>query len=43
LVKQTEQGVVITVPAADRQAIDTLVKLELDQSAMDLAPVAMKP
>jgi alpha-L-fucosidase len=42
-VKQTEQGVVITVPAGDRQAVDTLVKLELDGSAMDLAPVALNP
>jgi alpha-L-fucosidase len=42
-VKQTEQGVVITVPASDRQAVDTLVKLELDGSAMDIAPVAVNP
>ena len=42
-VKQTEQGVVITVPARARQKIDTLVKLELDGSAMDLAPVTLNP
>jgi alpha-L-fucosidase len=42
-VKQTDQGVVVTVPAGDRRKIDTLVKLELDGSAMDLAPVATKP
>jgi len=42
-VKQTEQGVVITVPAGDRQKIDTLVKLELEGSAMDIAPVALNP
>jgi len=41
--RQSEQGVVITVPASDRQAVDTLVKLELDGSAMDLPAVTANP
>jgi alpha-L-fucosidase len=39
--KQNAQRVVIAVPSAERQQIDTLVKLELDGSAMDLAPLAV--
>ena len=39
--KQTADGIVLTVPPQDRQAIDTIVKLELDGSALDLAPVAV--
>lgn len=40
-VQQTAEGIAVSVPAADRQPIDTIVELELDQSAMDLAPVAV--
>jgi alpha-L-fucosidase len=39
--KQTDEGIVLSVPASDQQPIDTLVKLKLDGSAMDLAPVSM--
>ncbi|MCX8038201.1 MAG: alpha-L-fucosidase [Candidatus Sumerlaeia bacterium] len=39
-VKQTRDGIEISVPENDRQDIDTIVVLELDGSAMDLAPVA---
>ncbi len=39
--KQTDEGIVLSVPVGDRQPIDTLVKLELDGSAMDLAPVGV--
>jgi len=42
-VKQAAGRVVVTIPASDRQAIDTLVKLELDGSAMDLKPLAVNP
>ena len=40
-VKQTAGRLVIAVPTSDRQAVDTIVKLELDGSAMDLAPVPL--
>ena len=39
--KQTPEGITVTVPTQDRQAIDTLVKLQLDGSALDLEPVAL--
>jgi alpha-L-fucosidase len=39
-VKQTEAGLTIAVAPADRQEIDTIVKLQLDGSAMDIAPLA---
>jgi alpha-L-fucosidase len=39
--KQTDEGIVLSVPASDRQPIDTLVKLDLDGSAMSLAPVSL--
>jgi len=42
-VKQTADAVVVTIPASSRKEIDTLVKLELDGSAMDLKPVAATP
>jgi alpha-L-fucosidase len=38
---QSTDGIVLAVGPQDRQAIDTLVKLEIDGSAMDLAPIAM--
>jgi alpha-L-fucosidase len=39
-VKQTDGGVEISVPAADRQEIDTLVALELDGPAFDAGIVS---
>ncbi len=39
IVKQTDAGMDVTVPAAQRDAIDTIVKLELDAPAKDI-PVA---
>jgi alpha-L-fucosidase len=36
-VRQTEAGIEISVPQNRRQAIDTIVKLELDRSALELA------
>ena len=38
-VRQTATGLEISVPESDRQPIDTVVALELDRSALDLAPV----
>ena len=38
---QTAEGISLTVLPRDRQPIDTLVKLELDGSAMDIAPLAL--
>ncbi|MBE7504077.1 MAG: alpha-L-fucosidase [Verrucomicrobiales bacterium] len=38
-VQQRPDGVVLSVPAADRDAIATILQLELDGSAMDLAPL----
>lgn len=40
-VKQDDQGVTVTVPAAARQEIVTVVKLELDGPAFDIEPIAM--
>ncbi len=40
-VKQTEAGIEITVPKSDRQEIDTIVALELDKPAIDIAPIAV--
>ncbi|MCX6997002.1 MAG: alpha-L-fucosidase [Kiritimatiellaeota bacterium] len=40
-VKQTEAGVEVSVPAANRQPMDTIVALELDQPALDLAPLSL--
>ena len=40
-VQQTEAGVEISVPAASRQELDTIVVLELDQPAMGIAPVSV--
>ena len=38
-VEQTEAGVTVSVPASDRQEIDTLVKVELAGSAMAIEPI----
>jgi alpha-L-fucosidase len=40
-VKQNEEGIVISVPASDRQSIDTLVQMKLDGSAVNLAPLSV--
>jgi alpha-L-fucosidase len=40
-VTQTAAGVEISIPKADRQQIDTLVALELDRPAMEIAPIAV--
>jgi hypothetical protein len=40
-VKQTDAGVTISVPAADRQEIDTIIKLELDGPALEIAPLKL--
>jgi alpha-L-fucosidase len=40
-VQQTETGVEISVPAASRQEIDTIVALELDKPAMEIAPISV--
>jgi alpha-L-fucosidase len=42
-VGQTRDALTIEVPPADRRAIDTLVRLELDGSALGLPPVALPP
>jgi len=40
-VKQDQNAITIRVPPADRQEIDTIVKLELDGPALDLKPVSL--
>jgi alpha-L-fucosidase len=40
---QSERGIELSVPAGASDAIDTIVKLELDQSIADLKPVAVGP
>jgi alpha-L-fucosidase len=40
-VKQTNAGLEISVPKADRQEIDTIVALELDRSAIEIAPISL--
>jgi alpha-L-fucosidase len=40
-VKQTNEGIAIRVPPSDRKEIDTIVKLELDGPALEIAPVAL--
>ncbi len=40
-VSQTDDGVEISVPKADRRAIDTIVVLHLDKPAIDIAPIAV--
>ncbi|MEI6779483.1 MAG: alpha-L-fucosidase [Verrucomicrobiota bacterium] len=39
--QQTAEGIVVIVSPQARQAIDTIVKLELDGSAMDLEPISL--
>ena len=39
-VKQEAEGITVTVAQSDRQELDTLVRLELDGPATELAPVA---
>ncbi len=40
-VRQTPEGIEIHVPARDRQEIDTIVKLTLDGSAIEIEPIAI--
>ena len=40
-VNQTEAGIEISVPAASRQEIDTIVALELDKPAMEISPISI--
>jgi len=37
--KQDDKGITLSVPAANRQEIDTIVVLDLDSPAIDIAPV----
>jgi len=39
--KQTTDGIVMTVPPRARQPIDTLVKLKLDGPALDIQPISL--
>jgi len=41
VVKQTVDGIEIVVPKSGRQEIDTIVVLELDKPAIEIAPVAV--
>jgi alpha-L-fucosidase len=43
VVKQTEDGIEVSVPTADRDTIDTIVKLELDAPAKDIPVVRTGP
>ncbi len=40
-VSQTAAGLEITIPKSDRQKIDTIVMLQLDKPAIDVAPIAV--
>ena len=40
-VNQTEAGIEISVPAASRQEIDTIVALEIDKPAMEISPISV--
>ncbi len=40
-IRQTDRAVEVTLPAKDRQEIDTIIALELDRPASVLAPLAM--
>ena len=42
-VVQTRDAITVAVPPADRQPIDTLVRLELDGPALDLAAIDLPP
>ena len=39
-IKQTDRGIEVTLPAGDRQQIDTIIALELDRPASTIAPLA---
>lgn len=39
--KQTDAGITLTVPAASQDPIDTLIALDIDKPAMELAPVKL--
>ena len=39
-IKQTDDVIEVTLPASDRQEIDTVIVLELDRPASDIAPLA---
>ena len=39
--QQTDGGITLTVPAANHAAIDTLIALDLDKPALEIAPVAV--
>jgi alpha-L-fucosidase len=41
-IQQKESGITLTVPVAHRQAIDTIVKLELDGPAADIEPAGVE-
>ena len=40
-VQQTDTALIITVPVADRQPIDTIVTLELDKPAIEIEPITI--
>jgi alpha-L-fucosidase len=40
-VQQTDTALIVKVPAADRQPIDTIVALELDKPAMEIEPISV--
>jgi len=40
--KQTEAGMEISVPQSERQEVDTIVALELDKPAADIAPLSVR-
>ena len=40
-VQQTDAGIQIAVAKSDRQGMDTIVALELDKPALDIAPIAI--
>ena len=40
-VAQTEQGMVIRLPVADRDPIDTIIALELDKPALEIEPIRL--
>jgi alpha-L-fucosidase len=41
-VKQTDAGLEVSLPAADRQEIDTVIALELDRPAMEIEPLTVQ-
>jgi alpha-L-fucosidase len=41
-VKQTEEAIEISVPKAHRQEVDTIIKLQLDGPASEIAPIGMR-